>query len=234
MGKEMFSKPVRCPQFYFMDTFILLSVGAELQLLRYSLEECKDEIKRYKKNCWCKPVQKFQMNSAVEITGLTAVNDFYSYLVLAIGTNRALEVFDLNASSSMAVIPDIHTKAAHQICQNKGSVFSIQAPEAYNLFVTAAIGDGLKLWDIRTLRCVRRYEGHVNRCQPCGVAISPCGRFIACGSEDRCAYIYELCSNTYLQKIPGHTQAVINVAFNPSSSQLTTATIDGKLQIFIS
>lgn len=36
------------------------------------------------------------------------------------------------------------------------------------------------------LRCVRRYENHLNRCHPCSSAISPCGRFIATGSEDNC------------------------------------------------
>ena len=34
-------------------------------------------------------------------------------------------------------------------------------------------------------RCVQRYEGHMNRTNPCGVAISPCSRFIASGAEDR-------------------------------------------------
>ncbi|XP_017949681.1 WD repeat-containing protein 27 isoform X2 [Xenopus tropicalis] len=234
MGKGMFSKPVRFPQFYYMDNFILLSSGAEFHLLKYSLDEVKDDLKRYKQKSWCKSVQKFQMDTAVEITGLSAVNDFYSYLVLAVGSNRTLEIFDLNLNRSVAVIRDVHPRAAHQICQNKGSAFTTQASEAYNLFVTTAIGDGLKLWDMRTLRCVRRFEGHINRSQPCGIAISPCGRFIACGSEDRSAYLYDIHSSTYLQKLSGHTETVINVAFNPSSPQLTTATLDGKLQIFVS
>uniref|UniRef100_A0A8C5QDS0 WD repeat domain 27 n=1 Tax=Leptobrachium leishanense TaxID=445787 RepID=A0A8C5QDS0_9ANUR len=220
LGKEIFSKPARFPQFYYMDKFILLSSGAEFQLLRYFLDDCKDEIKRYKKKSSCKTIQTFQMATAKEITGLSSVNDFYSYIVLVAGTDRALEVFDLNVGSRVALIPDVHSKAVHQICQNKGSVFSSQQPEAYNHFVTTAVGDGLKLWDLRNLRCVRRFEGHVNRYQPCGVAISPCGRFIACGSEDRCAYIYEMRSSTYLQKLPGHTESVISVAFNPSSSQV--------------
>lgn len=34
-------------------------------------------------------------------------------------------------------------------------------------------------------RCVQRFQGHVNRAYHCGVAISPCSRFIASGSEDR-------------------------------------------------
>ncbi|KAM8945528.1 WD repeat-containing protein 27 [Pelodytes ibericus] len=219
LEKEMFTKPVRFPQFYYMDTFILLSSGAELHLLRYYLDECKDELKRYKRKSTCKTIQKFQMDTAMEITGLSSVNDFYSYIVLAAGSNRDLEIFDLNVGCRVALIPDVHSRAVHQICQNTGSAFSTQQPEAYNLFVTTAIGDGLKLWDIRSLRCVRRFEGHVNRCQPCGVDISPCGRFIASGSEDRCAYIYEMRSSTYLQKLSGHTDSVISVAFNPSSAQ---------------
>ncbi|XP_019405464.1 PREDICTED: WD repeat-containing protein 27 isoform X2 [Crocodylus porosus] len=114
-----------------------------------------------------------------------------------------------------------------------GSAFSTQQPEAYNLFMTTATGDGIKLWDLRTLRCERRFEGHTNRCHPCGIAISPCGRFIASGSEDKCAYIYEMHSSTFSHKLTGHTESVINVAFNPASAQLTTATLDGKLQLFL-
>lgn len=39
-------------------------------------------------------------------------------------------------------------------------------------------------------RCVRRYEGHVCRSHPVGIAISPCSRFIAVGSEDRSVRIH--------------------------------------------
>ncbi|XP_075718845.1 WD repeat-containing protein 27 [Rhinoderma darwinii] len=233
LGKELFCRAPGFPQFYYMDKFILLSSGSEIQLVRYYLDDCKDEIKRYKQKSVCKPVHTIHMESAVEITGLSAVNDFYSYIVLAAGSNRDVEIFDLNIGTRIATIPDVHSRAAHQICQNKGSAFSTQGAEAYNLFVTMAIGDCLKLWDIRTLRCVRRYEGHLNRYQSCGVAISPCGRFITCGSEDKCAYIYETRASTYLQKLPEHSESVINVAFNPSFPQLTTCTLDGKLQTYV-
>lgn len=40
--------------------------------------------------------------------------------------------------------------------------------------------------EVFVCRCVRRYEGHLNRVHPCGLAFSPCGRFIATGSEDKC------------------------------------------------
>ncbi|KFQ32181.1 WD repeat-containing protein 27, partial [Merops nubicus] len=151
-GKEKFPKTVRFAQFYFIDTFILLCCGAEFHLLSLHLDTTKDDLKRYKQRSVCKLVQKFPMASTMEITSLSAVNDFYSHIVLTGGSNRALEIFDLNAGCSTAVIPDAHTRSVHQICQNKGSSFSMQQPEAYNLFMTTAAGDGIKLWDLRTLR----------------------------------------------------------------------------------
>ncbi|XP_038626538.1 WD repeat-containing protein 27 [Tachyglossus aculeatus] len=233
LGKDMFCKPISSAQFYYMDNFILMSSGVEFQLLKYHIDTCKDELKRYQQKSICKSVQKFHMTSPVEITSLSAVNDFYSHIVLGAGTNRALEVFDLSVGCSAAVIPDLHSRPVHQICQNKGSAFATQQTEAYNLFLTTAIGDGIKLWDLRTLRCERHFEGHLNRCHPCGIALSPCGRFIACGSEDRCAYLYEMRSSTFSHKLAGHTETVIHVAFSPSTPQLTTATLDGHLQLFV-
>ncbi|XP_074044180.1 WD repeat-containing protein 27 isoform X3 [Macrotis lagotis] len=219
LGKDILSKPIRAIQFYYMDAFILLSSGSEFHLLKYHIDTHKDEIKRYKQKNKVKLVKKFSMTSTIEITSLSAVNDFYSYIVLTTGSNRALEVFDLNKDCSAAVIPDIHSRSAYQICQNKGSAFATQPFENYNLFLTTAIGDAVKLWDLRTLRCERRFEGHLNRCHPCGMSISPCGRYVACGSEDKYAYIYEMGSNTFSHKLAGHTETVINVAFNPSRPQ---------------
>ncbi|XP_078011159.1 WD repeat-containing protein 27 [Phascolarctos cinereus] len=233
LGKDVLSKPVRVTQFYYMDAFILLSSGSEFHLLKYHIDTDKDEIKRYKQKNKAKLVKKFSMTSAVEITSLSAINDFYSYIVLTTGSNKALEVFDLNVDCSAAVIPDIHSRSAHQICQNKGSAFAAQPFENYDLFLTTAIGDAIKLWDLRTLRCERRFEGHLNRCHPCAISVSPCGRYIACGSEDKYAYIYEMGSSTFSHKLTGHTETVISVAFNPSRPQLATATLDGKLQLFL-
>uniref|UniRef100_A0A8D0G7K9 WD repeat domain 27 n=1 Tax=Sphenodon punctatus TaxID=8508 RepID=A0A8D0G7K9_SPHPU len=136
-------------------------------------------------------------------------------IVLAAGSNRALEVFDLNAGCSTAVIPDVHSRSVHQICQNKvgrSSFLTILTLPTVN-FVCISVDDGLKL-------CERRFEGHSNRCYPCGITISPCGRFIACGSEDKCAYIYARDSSTFSHKLSGHTESVINVAFSPSSPQV--------------
>ncbi|KAM5228748.1 WD repeat-containing protein 27 [Ctenodactylus gundi] len=233
LGREKLPQPVRAAQFYYMDAFILLSSGPGLQLLKCHLDACRDDMKRYKPKSRYKAVCRLSMRNMAEVTALSAVNDFYSHIVLAAGRDRTVEVFDLNAACSAAVIAEAHSRPAHQICQNKGSSFTTQQPHAYNLFLTTAVGDGIGLWDLRTLRCERRFQGHPSRGCPCGVALSPCGRFVACGAEDRHAYVYELGSSTFSQRLAGHTDTVTAVAFNPAAPQLTTATLDGKLQLFL-
>nr|XP_025858225.1 WD repeat-containing protein 27 isoform X1 [Vulpes vulpes]XP_025858226.1 WD repeat-containing protein 27 isoform X1 [Vulpes vulpes]XP_025858227.1 WD repeat-containing protein 27 isoform X1 [Vulpes vulpes]XP_025858228.1 WD repeat-containing protein 27 isoform X1 [Vulpes vulpes] len=220
LGKDVFSKPVRSAQFYYVDTFVLLSSGPELQLLKYHIDTCKDEIQRYKQKNRCKRVFRLPTTGRTEITSLSAVNDFYSYLVLTAGRNRTLEVFDLNAGRSAAMTVEVHSRPVHQICQNKGSSFTTQQHEAYNLFATTASGDGIKLWDLRTLRCERLFEGHPNHGYPCGIAFSPCGRYVASGAEDRHAYMYDLGSSTFSHRLAGHTDTVTSVAFSPAAPQV--------------
>uniref|UniRef100_A0A8C0LD70 WD repeat domain 27 n=1 Tax=Canis lupus dingo TaxID=286419 RepID=A0A8C0LD70_CANLU len=220
VGKDVFSKPVRSAQFYYVDTFVLLSSGPELQLLKYHIDTCKDEIQRYKQKSRCKRVFRLPTTGRTEITSLSAVNDFYSYLVLTAGRNRTLEVFDLNAGRSAAMTVEVHSRPVHQICQNKGSSFTTQQHEAYNLFATTASGDGIKLWDLRTLRCERRFEGHPNHGYPCGIAFSPCGRYVASGAEDRHAYMYDLGSSTFSHRLAGHKDTVTSVAFSPAAPQV--------------
>uniref|UniRef100_I3JTZ2 WD repeat domain 27 n=1 Tax=Oreochromis niloticus TaxID=8128 RepID=I3JTZ2_ORENI len=186
MGDKMFSKPIRGAQFYYLDKFVLLASGPSLYLYLYNLDITRDDIKRYHQRSVSTLAGCFTTTSATDIIALSAINDFFSHIVLVCGSDRSIQVFDMNKGTVASEVPDAHSRAIHCITQNKGSAFSSQAPDSYNLFLTSAVTDGMKIWDLRTLRCVRRYENHVNRCQPCSSAISPCGRFIATGSEDNC------------------------------------------------
>uniref|UniRef100_A0A8C6N757 Uncharacterized protein n=1 Tax=Melopsittacus undulatus TaxID=13146 RepID=A0A8C6N757_MELUD len=225
LGKEKFHKTVRFAQFYFIDAFILLCCGAEFHVLSFHPDTTKDDLKRYKQRSVCKLVQTFPMASTMEITSLSAVNEFYSYIVLTTGSNRALEVFDLNAGCSAAVIPEIHTRSAHQICQNKvytllNFICSTTKTPSTKKLEAKNIVDSNRVLICSKDGCERRFEGHSSRCYPCGIAVSPCGRFIASGSDDKYAYIYEMRSSTFSHKLGGHTESVINVTFSPSSPQV--------------
>ncbi|RXN05054.1 WD repeat-containing 27 isoform X2 [Labeo rohita] len=219
MGDDQFAKPIRCAQFYYLDKFLLLASGSNLMLYLYHLDTTRDDIKRYKQRSKSKLASKLTMKSETDITSVSAINDFYSYIVLASGADRTIQVFDMNQGCMATQIPDAHCRAVHHLTQNRGSPFCTQALESYNLFLSSAITDGLKLWDLRTARCIRRYESHVNRCHHCTAAFSPCGRFITTGSEDHSAYVYDTRSSNFLHKLPRHSETVLNVAFNPASPE---------------
>ncbi|XP_064602272.1 WD repeat-containing protein 27-like isoform X2 [Liolophura sinensis] len=227
-----FSKDVRCAQFYYVDKFVLLVSGNSFYLYKYHLDSTREDIKRYLTKSRYKLVKSFQLLQAQTITTLTAVNSFHSYVTMAAGSDRSVNIYDLNEGRISRVMTDVHTKHCHVICLNEGSSAVSHPPSVYDLFVTAAMTDSIKLWDIRTNRCVRRYEGHQNRCYPCGLALSPCGRFLATGAEDKSAYIYDLRAGAYLHKMTGHTDVVSDVAFHPIKPQLVTACLDGKVRVF--
>ncbi|PFX32770.1 WD repeat-containing protein 27 [Stylophora pistillata] len=216
-----FSKEITQAKFYYIDKFVLLASGNGLHMYKYHIGTGqKDDVKRYQTNNKYKLVKIFQQERAQQITCFSAINGFHSYIVLCCGSNKSIQVFDMNAARTVRVVMDAHTRPVHTICQNEGSMFVSHPPNAYDLFLTAAVTDGIKLWDLRTNRCVRRYDGHVNRSQPIGVAISPCARFIATGSEDRSAYLYDIRGNTFCHRLTGHTDVVSEVAFHPAQPQV--------------
>ncbi|CAL8285159.1 unnamed protein product [Arctogadus glacialis] len=219
LGGDTLSHPISAAQFYYLDKFLLLACGDSLLLYLYHVDNTHDDIKRYKQRSVIKRAARFRTTTATDITALSAINDFYSHLVLQSGADRSLQVMDMNQGSVASEWPDAHSRAIHCIAQNKGSAFATQSPDSHNLFLTSAVTDGIRLWDLRTHRCVRRYENHVNRCHACDSAMSPCGRFIASGSEDNCAYIYDLRSNRFLHKLHRGSDTVLRVAFNPATPE---------------
>ncbi|XP_053373699.1 WD repeat-containing protein 27-like isoform X2 [Mercenaria mercenaria] len=228
---KAYSKEVHFGQFYFMDKFILLCVGNQLLMYKYHIDTTKNDIQRYLPQSKYKLVQEWSMESQ-QVSAMSAINSFLSYIVLCACSNKSIEVIDMNTGQRVRKMTEVHSRPVHAICQNEGSQFVSHPSNAYDLFASAAAGDCIKLWDLRTNRCVRRYEGHLNRVHPCGLSFSPCGRFIATGSEDKCTYIFDMRSGTYLHKLQGHTDVVSDVTFHPSNPQLYTASLDGHLNIY--
>ncbi|CAM9151042.1 unnamed protein product, partial [Heterosigma akashiwo] len=76
-----------------------------------------------------------------------------------------------------------------------------------------------------------RFAAHQNRREALSANLSPCMRFVATGSEDKCAYLYDLRSTgEVVAKLKGHTDTVATALFNPCHPQLATAGYDGQLR----
>ena len=77
---------------------------------------------------------------------------------------------------------------------------------------------------------MRKFEAHVNRTTPVGASISPCLRYVCCGSEDRSAYLYDARGGGLVERLRHGSDVVIDAAFSPLHPQLALAGLDGSVR----
>ena len=74
-------------------------------------------------------------------------------------------------------------------------------------------------------RCVSRFASHFNQALSVSATFSPCGRFIATGSEDKTAYVYDIRSSSPLHKLKGHSDVVGTLAYHPLTPMVSHVTL---------
>ena len=82
---------------------------------------------------------------------------------------------------------------------------------------------------------VARFSAHACRRDPTTIAFSPCMRYLATGSEDKAAYVYDVRragAEDAVWKCRGARETVACVAFSPLHPQLATAGFDGCLRFY--
>ena len=221
-------------QFFYLDKFLLLTSGPDLCLYAYAIQNdlsSSDDIKRYLNlNTWKLALRATQ--SVHSITACSAANAFYSHIALLALSNRSIAVHDLNADKQAASIQLERTVA--RIHQYEGSKYCGVHPDSFNLFLTSAIQEGIRAWDLRTNQCIVKYSLHKNSVMPVDCRVSPCGRFVATGSEDKCVYVYDLRGSTrvFVEKIVGFSDVTTRLMFRPSLPELLVSTLDGHLHSF--
>ena len=104
--------------------------------------------------------------------------------------------------------------------------------ESYEVFATSAQDNTAKLWDVRSSDCVRTFAQHKNAQIQCGLALSPCLRYLASGSEDKSYYLYDLRMGSLMMRVRGVTDAVTCLAFNPLHPQMAVGCLDGNVLFF--
>lgn len=226
--KFEFKKEPTCAQFFYVDKFILIGCDKHLLLCKYHVDTSKNDIQRYANKSTCGLVTRLPMTfSQQSIACLSAVNSFYSYTVLCAGSNKNIEVFDLNESRSVLTIHDAHSRPISQLVQNASEHNDARS---YDLFASNSACDGVKLWDLRTASCVARLDQHLNRFLATRCSFSADSSCLAVGAEDRTAVVYDLrMSFAPLKKYGLFSDSVSCALLNPKQSQLLCATLDGKL-----
>lgn len=173
------------------------------------------------------------------VSALAAHNSFRSGLVLAACSDRALRVFDVAVASEPAEVLSLleaHERPIHTLALPMASPYSDASAASLTAAVTASTEAGgmVKLWDLRTAALACRFTGgHVNRVHACGVSLSADGVYLATGSEDRAAVIYDTrMPDAPVAKLRGATDAVTAVAFHPQVPALLVGGLDGLCRIY--
>jgi len=183
---------VKHAQFYYMDRFLCLVIGGRMLLYEIKLaNDACDDLERLRKKNHFREVACFQ-SRAERISAMTCVNGFLSHILLAACSNRSVEVWDAATNQLIHAIPEAHERVAHALVINEASSFVSHPSESYDLFLSCATDGVVALWDLRSCGRVCRFQGHSCRVHPVGVELSPCLRFVAVGSEDRCAYLFDV------------------------------------------
>lgn len=229
--------------FFYMDKFVLSACGNAVRLHQFELDELyahavkksgkKNDIQIEDNKSRKKKVAEWAFNDMQSVTSLACVNgSFLSSLVIAAGSDRSLRILDAAVGRTVRVISEAHTRAAHSVVLPRASCFVSHGSNLYDLLLSSAPNSTIHLWDIRADNCVMRFSEHVNRVHPIGMAFSPCMRYVATGSEDRQAYMYDIRTGRCLTKLAGHSDVVTAVAFNPLYPQLATASYDGTVRFY--
>eukprot|EP00761_Pharyngomonas_kirbyi_P009845 gb/GECH01009863.1/.p1 GENE.gb/GECH01009863.1/~~gb/GECH01009863.1/.p1 ORF type:complete len:874 (+),score=185.05 gb/GECH01009863.1/:1-2622(+) len=233
--EDNFTSEVRNAKFYYRDKLISLVCGRNIFLFKYLIDRKseKDDILR-KKNPHKYKLAARMISGGNTILSMDCINKFKSNIISTTSSNKSIEIFDVNTCSLLRQVENAHQRPAHTIQMNEGSSYITHSSNTYHLFLTASSDNSIKLWDLRAPHPVRSFTSHMNRVQKIGVAFSPCMRFIGCGSEDRCAYVYDINTGKVLHKYQGHSDVVSDVCFNPLHPQFATTSFDATVRFYSS
>nr|KAJ3421925.1 WD repeat-containing protein 27 [Polyrhizophydium stewartii] len=191
--------------------------------------------------------------TAHTFSAIACVNAVPSRLVVSAASDKSLVVWDLDAMRAVGVLRNAHARPAHWLAVGETGDAVVRGFE--HTFASVCIGEGIKLWDLRCssgsanaamasavvadaanatpARPVMQMNGHTNRYAHVRFAISPCGMYLASGSEDHHAYIFDIRTGMVAGKTGGnHGETVVAVDFHPTRRELVTACQDGWLRFF--
>lgn len=126
---------------------------------------------------------------------------------------------------------DIETEKIRNLARFPYAINASEASSENN--IVACVGDSRKvrLLDIRSSVEVAAIQGHLDHCF--SVSWSPCGRYLASGSQDRSARIFDVRKTDHtLHTLVGNMAPIRNVKFSPCGSLFTMMEADDFVHVF--
>ena len=125
-------------------------------------------------------------------------------LLLLATSDHSLHILDATRRAPVATATAAHPRAISQIALLPASPLSPMTGAAHNAALSADRGGLVQLWDLRTLRAVRRFTAAEAGNVPLGAALAPCGGIVAagCASGGGAVLLFDVRGGGPLARVP--------------------------------
>ncbi|KAJ3306643.1 hypothetical protein HDU76_004797 [Blyttiomyces sp. JEL0837] len=116
------------------------------------------------------------------------------------------------------------------ITSHLGEVTSVEMSSNGIQLLSSSKDNSNRLWDIRTVRPIRRFKGHQNTSKNFIRAGFAGDSLVVGGSEDGMLHIWDADKGTLLSRLPGHGEIVYSAAWSPAQSLFCSCSDDRTLK----
>lgn len=249
--RHNFSRDVRSVRLCLRDNLLLAASGSTISLCRFALDSGLanvDELHRSRNLSRFSVVQECtpSSNGAQAVLCMDTFNSFDSAGVVFGTSSKQVGMVDLRRADAGAAwaVDDAHQRPVHAVALQRCSAFAFDplsptmnatdsdSQQALCIFATAAVDNSVRLWDLRMKSVARVLNKHVNTGMQLGLTMSPCSRFVACGSEDRSVVLYDIGQGSIVSKMKTPDNAT-TLRYHPLRPQLIAGLANGKGRMWI-
>ena len=138
--------------------------------------------------------------------------------IAAAGVDRTVRIFEL-ATGTLVRTCDTQSNKIYQVAFTRDSKQVLSS------------GDNvIHVWDVATGKEARRFEGHKDLVP--GMALSPDGRRLVTGGDDRTVRLWDVASGKELHQFKGHTDRVTCVAFAADGRRVASGSLDRTVRVW--
>eukprot|EP00760_Papus_ankaliazontas_P024308 PhM_4_TR2228/c0_g1_i1/m.25718 len=224
---------IRAARYFYMDKFVVAAHGSEVSLVQAAIDTEVNDLSRGSNRSNSRTSLTGTVRPSVSITAMDVYNTFASSLIVCSGSNKS--VFVVDAANELKVVAeyvDAHSRSIHTVHLPTTSRYASPSSDLLNTFITASTDSTLRLWDVRVASCVRTFSQHRNTAMAVGVATSPCGRFVSCGTDDRCVMTYDVGTGSVVTRIPRMKDTVTCLQYHMLKPVLYAGMADGSISAF--
>jgi len=123
-----------------------------------------------------------------------------------------------------------HPALLQTLAGHTGYVNCVSITPDGNAAVSGSVDDTVRLWDLKTGRCLQTLEGHTSTVE--SVSVTPDGKRAVSGSDDKTLRVWNLETGRCLRTLEGHTREVQSISVTPDGKRAVSGGNDKTLRVW--